>query len=36
MFKAELDEVLSKFNIHKIEFEQFSYIFLEILEKHEP
>ena len=34
MFRAELDEELSKFNIHNIE--QFSNTFLEILDKSAP
>lgn len=34
MFRAELDEQLSKFNIHNIE--QFSNTFLDILDKRAP
>lgn len=36
IFRAELDEELYKFDIHTIDIEQFSNIFLEILDKYGP
>ena len=36
IFRADLDEELSKFDIHTIAIEQFSNIFLEILDNHPP